>query len=38
VGNRIPDFTLKLADGSSLTSADLRQGRKPAFLFFSADW
>ena len=38
VGNRIPDFELELLDGTILTSADLRQRRQPAFLFFHADW
>lgn len=38
VGNRIPDFTLKLLDGTVLTSANLRQRRQPAFLFFHGDW
>ena len=38
VGDRIPDFKLKLVDGSTLTSTDLRQRRQPAFLFFYAEW
>jgi len=38
VGNRIPDFEIELVDGTILTSADLRQRRQPAFLFFHAAW
>ena len=38
MGDRIPDYTLKLLDGGSLTSADLMDRKQPAFLFFHATW
>ena len=38
VGHRIPDFTLMLLDGGTLTTENLRLNGKPAFLFFHADW
>ena len=34
VGDRIPDFTLDLADGTKVTAASLIERREPAFLFF----
>lgn len=34
VGDRIPDFTLDLADGTRVTSASLNEQGEPAFLFF----
>ena len=34
VGDRIPDFTLDLADGTKVTSAMLMKQEEPAFLFF----
>ena len=37
-GHRIPDFTLKLLDGESLTSADMVDRSQPAFLFCHATW
>ena len=36
VGNRIPDFTLELADGRAVAAADLIAAGRPAFLFFWA--
>ncbi len=38
VGNLAPDFTLRLVDGSDLTSAQLREEGRPVFLFFLAGW
>ena len=34
IGNRIPDFTLELAEGATVTSASLVEQGQPAFLFF----
>ena len=34
VGDRIPDFTLDLVDGTKVTSASLKEQGEPAFLFF----
>ncbi len=36
VGDRAPDFTLELADGSAVTSASLSAAGQPTFLFFWA--
>lgn len=36
VGNRIPDFTLELADGRTVAAADLIAAGRPTFLFFWA--
>ena len=36
VGNRIPDFTLELADGRAVAAAELVEQGKPTFLFFWA--
>lgn len=36
VGDRIPDFTLELADGSRVTAAELMARGQPTFLFFWA--
>ena len=36
VGNRVPDFELGLADGSTITATDLLSSSRPAFLFFFA--
>ena len=36
IGDRIPDFEIKLTDGSPITSAGLLQNGRPAFLFFFA--
>ena len=36
VGNRIPDFTLELVDGATVTSASLVEQGRPTFLFFFA--
>ncbi len=38
VGNLALDFTLRLVDGSDLTSAQLREEGRPVFLFFLAGW
>ena len=38
VGARVPDFTLKLAGGSQVTSQELLAQHKPTFLFFFATW
>ena len=35
-GDRIPDFTLGLADGATITSAGLVAAERPTFLFFFA--
>ena len=34
VGERAPEFTLSLADGSTVTATSLIQAERPAFLFF----
>ena len=36
VGNRIPDITLELFGGSTISTADLVEQSKPTFLFFTA--
>lgn len=36
VGYRIPDFTLELADGSTVTSSGLVEEGRPTYLFFWA--
>ena len=36
VGYPIPNFTLELADGSTVTAADLTDRSRPTFLFFWA--
>ena len=38
VGNLAPDFKLRLADGSELTSAQLREEGRPVFLYFLTSW
>ncbi len=38
VGERIPDFSITLIDGSTVTSADLLAERQPTFLFFFETW
>ena len=38
VGNLALDFTLRLVDGSDLTSAQLREEGRPVFLFFLTGW
>ena len=38
VGDHIPDFELRLADGVTVSSAALLAERRPAFLFFFATW
>ncbi len=36
VGDRVPDFALELADGTTVTSASLVAEGRPTFLFFWA--
>ena len=36
IGNVVPEFTLALADGSTITSTQLVNGSRPTFLFFFA--
>ena len=36
VGYQIPEFTLELADGSSITSSGMVEGGRPTYLFFWA--
>ena len=38
VGNLAPDFTLRLLDGSELTSMQLREEGRPVFLYFLTGW
>ena len=38
VGSIAPDFQVRLIDGSSVTSAALREEGRPVFLFFFATW
>ena len=38
VGEHIPEFELRLSDGSGLSSAALVADRQPTFLFFFATW
>jgi cytochrome oxidase Cu insertion factor (SCO1/SenC/PrrC family) len=38
VGNRVPDFTLLLEDGTTTTSTTLVEAGQPTFLFFWATY
>jgi hypothetical protein len=38
VGERLPEFSMRLTDGSTLTSEDLVTKGKPVFLYFFATW
>ncbi len=38
VGNRVPEFSIRLADESTVGSASLVSAKKPAFLYFFATW
>ena len=38
VGNRVPDFTMHLGDGTTVSSASLVSADKPVFLYFFATW
>ncbi len=38
VGNHLPDFDLRLVDGSTVSSAELVSMEKPTFYFFFATW
>jgi hypothetical protein len=38
VGNTVPEFTLNLLDGASITSAELMNQDRPSFLFFHATY
>ena len=38
VGNRAPEFTLLMADGTTVKSADLLAAKRPTFLYFFTTW
>ena len=38
VGNKIPHFEFTLADGTSISTAQLASEGQPAFLFFFTTW
>ena len=38
VGERVPEFGMRLADGRTLTSDDLVSIGKPVFIYFFATW
>ena len=38
VGNHLPEFDLRLVDGSTVNSAELVSTGKPVFYFFFATW
>ena len=38
VGMQVPEFSMRLFDGSTLTSASLADQGKPTFLYFHATW
>lgn len=38
VGERVPEFSMRLADRSTVTSADLVTTGKPVFIYFFATW
>ena len=38
VGDTVPDFAMRLADRSTVTSEDLLRANKPVFLYFFATW
>ena len=38
VGNQVPEFDLRLVDGSTVNSTELVSTNKPAFYFFFATW
>ncbi len=38
VGDRAPDFTLRLVEGTEVSSAGLQRERRPVFLFFFTTW
>ena len=38
VGERLPEFSMRLTDGRLLTSEDLVTEGKPVFLYFFATW
>lgn len=37
-GNYVPEFDLRLVDGSTVTSAEMVSADKPVFYFFFATW
>lgn len=37
-GNQIPEFGLRLVDGSTVNSTELTAANRPAFYFFFATW
>ena len=38
VGDRLPEFSIRLTDGNTVTSARLVTEGKPVFLYFFATW
>ena len=38
VGDRVPSFTMRVVDGSRVTSTGLLREDKPVFLYFFATW
>ena len=38
VGERVPEFSMRLSDRGTLTSEDLVTAGKPVFLYFFATW
>ena len=38
VGMQVPEFSMSLIDGSTITSASLTDQGKPTFLYFHATW
>ena len=38
VGDRAPDFTLRLVEGTEVSSAGLLREQRPVFLFFFTTW
>ena len=38
VGDQVPEFDLRLVDGSTVNSAELVSAEKPVFYFFFATW
>ena len=38
VGNRVHDFSIRLTDGRTVSSASLVGAKQPAFLYFFATW
>ena len=38
VGQRVPEFSMQLGDGSTVTSQELVSTGRPVFLYFFATW